>query len=201
MSDEERQTWEERYATGGYKSRQWPSELLESWVHRMPRGTALDLPCGAGRNALYLAESGFRVDAIDVSQSALDIGEAEADRRGVQVRWHQADLDTEDPPSVSYDLIVSCFYVNRTLIPRLKTWVTRNGFVVFEQHLATDLQVQGPHKNSWRMAPGELLELFSDFRIVYYEEGVFARPNDDGGESDKANALARLVACKGSPGF
>jgi SAM-dependent methyltransferase len=167
----------------------------------MPRGTALDLPCGAGRNALYLAESGFRVDAIDVSQSALDIGEAEADRRGVQVRWHQADLDTEDPPSVSYDLIVSCFYVNRTLIPRLKTWVTGNGFVVFEQHLATDLQVQGPHKNSWRMAPGELLELFSDFQIVYYEEGVFSRPNDDGGESDKANALARLVACKGSPGF
>ncbi len=164
----------------------------------MPKGRALDVPSGSGRNALYMAENGFDVDAVDISGSALKIVSESARERGLEIRTHETDLDEGSPPGPPYQLLVSCFFLNRNIIPRMKEWVADDGFVVFEQHMVTPLEVQGPASSQWRVQPNELLQLFSDFRVVHYEEGIFKHERNG---SERTNALARLVACKGEPGY
>ncbi|MCH7739299.1 MAG: methyltransferase domain-containing protein [Chloroflexi bacterium] len=198
MSDKEKSDWEERYSSGSYKARPWPSDLLEEWLPRMPKGRALDIPSGTGRNALYMAENGFEVDAVDISGSALEILNESARERGLRIRCHEIDLDQGSPPEPPYQLLVSCFFLNRNIIPRMKEWVADNGFIVFEQHMVTPLEVHGPSTQQWRVQPNELLRLFADFRVVHYEEGIFTHQRDG---AERTNALARLVACKGEPGY
>ena len=93
MSETERQEWDHRYSDGDYRPRTWPSPFLEQWIERFPRGRTLDLGCGAGRNALRLAEAGHQVDAIDISASAINMARTEAEHRGLEVAWTVADLD------------------------------------------------------------------------------------------------------------
>ena len=93
MSEIERLDWEQRYQEGEYRPRTWPSPFLEEWIGRFPVGRALDVACGAGRNALRLAEAGFQVEAIDVSASAISMARVESARRGLDVAWEVADLD------------------------------------------------------------------------------------------------------------
>ncbi len=85
MSDADRDKWDARYRQGSYRARTHPTELLAEWLPRLPRGRALDVACGAGRNALYLAEAGYEVDAIDISSVALDRLREAAQTRGVEV--------------------------------------------------------------------------------------------------------------------
>ena len=65
MSRAERDKWDARYRDGAYESRTHPTALLEAWAPRLPRGRALDVACGAGRNALYLARLGWEVAGFD----------------------------------------------------------------------------------------------------------------------------------------
>ena len=73
MSQEDREKWNQRYATDDYKKTN-PVGLLHEWAPRLKAGKALDIACGAGRNAIYLAELGFDVDAIDISSEGLNLG-------------------------------------------------------------------------------------------------------------------------------
>src|SRR5262245_50965550 len=95
MSAAERDRWDARYRDGAYESRTHATALLAAWLPRLPRGAALDVACGAGRNALYLAAQGFAVTALDISAVALERGRREAGARGLTVEWRCADLDDE----------------------------------------------------------------------------------------------------------
>ena len=195
MSRDERRRWDERYATGDYRPRTEPSAFVVSATKRIPRGRALVLACGTGRNALFLAEAGFEVEAVDVSAVAIDRARAEADRRGVTVRWRVADLDEFDLPEGAFDLVTMVRYVNRDLWPRAVAALAADGWLLCEQHLETHREVIGP-TGAFRVKPGELLRAFANLRIVEYWEGV--EPADrDGGEA----VLARLLACNGDPGW
>jgi SAM-dependent methyltransferase len=169
--------------------------LLCAWAERLPRGRALDIACGAGRNALFLAEQGYEVDAMDISATALARGEASARERGLRVNWIESDLDFTDLPSAPYDVIVMCRYVNRELFPRVKEALAEGGHLVYEHHLVASRHVNGPSTNQYRLRPNELLHLFLDLRVLHYEEGLVCE------RDDRIMALAQLVACRGSPGF
>lgn len=197
MSHDERVRWDERYASGAYVPRTRPSPFLLDWLDRIPVGRALDLATGTGRNALALAQAGFEVDALDISTVALDRARTEAGRRGLPIRWVEADLDADPLPGEGYDLITVLRYRNPRLWPRLVSCLAPHGWLLIEHHLQTSLQdVTGPRDAAFRLAPGELLEAFHDLRIVSYCEGV--EPTDDG---QGHFALARLVACAGDPGW
>ena len=198
MSEEEQLEWERRYQEGGYRPRTGPSPHLVQFIEQLPRGRALDVACGTGRNALLLAEHGYQVDAIDVSEEALRQADELAQKQGLQVHWIRADLDSELFPAGVYQAVTCSFYFNRSFIPRLKQAVAEGGYLLFEQHLRTSLPVAGPRNQEWRLEPNELLRLFHDFRIVYYEEG--ATTESHRGE-ERTLAVVRMVACKGSGGF
>lgn len=197
MSGEERAKWERRYATGDYVPRTLPTPLLVDWLDRIPVGRALDVATGTGRNALALAEAGFDVDAVDISTVALDRARAAADRRGLEVTWIASDLDTDPLPGDGYDLVTVLRYRNPRLWPRLVAALAPDGWIVVEHHLRTSRRdAAGPGNDAFRLAPGELLDVFRDLRLVHYTEAV--EPTDDG---HGLFVLARAVACAGDPGW
>lgn len=195
MSEADRVRWDVRYSTGDYLPRKEPSPALESTLHVVPPGRALVLACGTGRNALHLAEAGFEVEAIDVSSVAIDQARTEADRRGLHVQWRVADLDEVKVDDSGYDLITLIRCVNRDAVPLIVKALAPDGWLFVEQHMWTRLDVMGPGID-FRLAPGELLDAFSELRIVTYSEGI--QLSDVPG---KTTALTRLLACKGDPGW
>ena len=193
MSAAERDKWDARYREGAYENRTHPTALLAEWLPRLPRGRALDVACGAGRNALFLAENGFEVTALDISSVALDRGRRAAAERCLEISWLGEDLD-EDParalPAGPFDLIVWVRYVHRTLMPHLLARLADGGALLCEQHLATDLRVAGPTSAGFRLVPGELRIAATGLRIAYSYEGLVVDP--DG----RSVALAQLIGIK-----
>ena len=195
MSDADRERWNVRYASGEYTARTHPSALLATWIDRLPRGRALDVACGTGRNAIHLAGNGYAVDAMDISAVALARARERAEAAGVAVHWIETDLDRVEIARDAYDVIVVARFLDRPLIPRLVDALRPGGHVVYDHHYITPADVDGPRSRRFRARPNELLERFRALRVVFYEEGIVADP--DG----RRMALARLVACKGSPGY
>ncbi len=193
MSEADRAKWDTRYREGSYEARTWPSPFLETWLGRPPRtpgARALDVACGAGRNALRLAEAGYRVDGVDISAAALARAAETAAQRGLAVRWIDADLDTWQPEAGAYALVSVIRYMNRALHRRLPGALAPGGWLVFEHHFQTTEAVDGPRGDAFRLAPGELLGAFEGLRVVHHDESI--REDPDG----RRMALARLVAVR-----
>ncbi len=206
MSDADRDKWQRRYRDGAYGTRTHPSALVGEHVPgilaiqqardggRVPE--ALDLACGAGRNAVYLARLGYRVDAVDIAREALERGEQAARAAGVRVSWICRDLDDGLPPGLGpYDLIVIVRYLDLSLVSEAAERLRPGGYLVCESHLETTAAVIGPRDPHFRAAPGALRAAASTLEIVHHWEGL---TNDPDG---RAVALARLVArrLRGTP--
>ena len=189
MSEADRERWNGRYAAGEYAGRSWPSDFLKESITRLPVGRALDLACGLGRNARFLAENGWQVDAVDISDVAL--GKAEALAPTADIRWLACDLEQGFTPPADYDLILNIRYVNLPLLASLRSALRTGGALLVEQHLALPEladDVVGPRNPRFRVERGALREVAEGLRIEIDQEGLFRDPD---GESA---ALARLLA-------
>jgi SAM-dependent methyltransferase len=98
--------WNDRYATAEYVWKADPNTFLVSETTGLPMGRALDLACGEGRNAVWLADQGWTVTGVDFSDVGLDKGRRLAADRGVAVEWICGDATAWDPPAAGYDLVV-----------------------------------------------------------------------------------------------
>lgn len=188
MSQQDRTKWDTRYATGAYRARTHPSAYLTEWLDRLPRGRALDIACGAGRNALFLAAAGYAVDALDISAVALERAQAAAEARGLSINWLERDLELEPLPEARYALIVCVRYVNHTVLANIASRLAPGGCFLTEQHLHTDAEVVGPKDPRFRLRPGELAAALGTLEILECREGLVSDP--DGGQA----ALVQLVA-------
>jgi SAM-dependent methyltransferase len=104
--DARREHWNRRYAAADrIHATAVPNRFLVAEVADLAPGTALDLACGAGRNAVWLAQRGWRVTAVDFSDAALGMARDLAARCGVSVEWIEADVVTWTPPPRSHDLV------------------------------------------------------------------------------------------------
>jgi tellurite methyltransferase len=189
MSEADRSKWNQRYAEDSYRKSN-PVTLLSDWLPRIPVGRALDVACGAGRNALLLAEAGFQVDAIDISTVGLKQLERKARELGHSVNCIEHDLDEAYDFATDYDLIVVLWYVNLELIERLCACLAPGGFLLCEEHLRSDEEVIGPGNDNFRVAPGALRAAVSSLDLLLYEECLAAIP--EGGQL----ASARVVATR-----
>ena len=195
MSEDERQRWDERYASGDYGPRSWPTPLLEHWIPTFGSGRALVIACGTGRNALYLAEHGFDVTGVDISEVAIERASQEARARRLDVEFVVADID-EFVPEGAFDLITVIRYRNRELWPRLVNALTPDGWILAEHHMKTRADVSGPSSPAFRLDPGELLREFEGLRIVHYSETIELADDEE-----STYAIQRAVACNGDPGW
>jgi ubiquinone/menaquinone biosynthesis C-methylase UbiE len=101
---DDRTYWNDRYQDESFRLPAEPSRPLGEFADSLPDGRALDVATGTGRNALFLAERGNEVDAVDVSDVALRAARERAAERGLdeRINWIQADLDSYRVPAATY---------------------------------------------------------------------------------------------------
>ena len=192
MSETDRHKWDARYRAGAFTDRAHPSALLAAWIDRLPVGRALDLACGAGRNALFLARNGFDVTGVDISTVGLERAQASARTTGLNVDWQHRDLDEPFITSERFQAICLFRYVNRPLIRKLPELLAPDGLLIVEEHLAidsskVDVPIIGPTNPEFLVRPGELASLLSGLNALHHAEGIVTDP--DGRHA----ALARFV--------
>ena len=102
--------WDHRYDRDEYVWHVAPNRFLPGLVADLPRGRALDVACGEGRNAVWLAQQGWSVTAIDFSAVGVAKGERLAADTGVTVDWVVDDVTAWAPPPAAFGLVV-LFYV------------------------------------------------------------------------------------------
>ncbi len=171
MSEQDRKKWNQRYAEDSYHKNN-PVTLVEDWLPRLPPGRALDVACGPGRNAILLAQAGYRVDAIDISHEGLNLARQKAENQGLSINWIEHDLDEPYQFDSDYDLIIVLWYVNLALITRLCDCLAPGGYLLCEEHLITDQEVTGPGSLNFRVAPGVLRDAVSGVDVLLYEESI-----------------------------
>ncbi len=182
--EKDRERWNRKYM---YEEFPWkePSQIVDRFYHVARKGKALDIACGIGRNAIFLAEKGFKVDAVDISDVALN------KINHPNINTIQADLDLYRIDENSYDLIVNINFLSRRLIPYIKEGLKEGGVVIFETFtLKEGRDYFKPENREYLLRPNELLRLFSDFYILFYQEKDKMKP--DG----KKAFVSSLVAVK-----
>ena len=140
-----------------------PAPLLVHAAETLAPGRALDLACGAGRNALWLARAGWVVVAIDGAVEAVRIvheHDAAIDARVMDLETGEA-LPFEDE---SFDLVCILFYLHRPLFAEARRVVKRGGVIVSAAKM----------RGTYRIAPGELARTFADYDVLFVSEGEIA---------------------------
>ena len=188
MSQQDRDKWDQRYVEDSYQKGN-PVTLLENWINKIPAGKALDIACGAGRNAIFMAQAGFEVDAIDISREGLNKARKNAGDDLLKIRWIEHDFDQAYDFDTDYDLIIVLWYVNLNLITQLCDCLAPGGYLLCEEHLLSDVSVIGPTSSQFRVAPGQLREAVSSLTILMYDESV--ETNDSGEQVASARVVAR----------
>lgn len=188
MSRLDRDKWNQRYAEDSHRKGN-PVTLLENWIAEIPLGKALDVACGAGRNAIFMAQAGFDVDAIDISREGLNSAKKNAESQGIDINWVEHDFDQACEFETGYSLIVVLWYVNLPLICRLCDCLAPGGYLLCEEHLITDQWVAGPGNSNFRVAPGQLREAVSALNVLMYEESI--ETNEEGEQVASARVVAR----------
>ncbi len=185
MSDHSR--WEDRYRRD-HDTLPPPSAFLRGHIDALPVGRALDVACGGGRHAIFLARRGFAVDTIDVAYAGLVQVQRIARAERLPITLVQADLETFPLARGRYSLVVNSRYLQRSLWPGLKTALRPGGVLLFETFLIDQQTIGHPKNPAFLLAPNELRRAFADFEILHYEEGL---ARDDGDPAYLARLLAR----------
>ncbi len=184
---DEQSGWDKTYARKGYVFGKEPASFLVKQLPLLPKGAALDIAMGEGRNAVFLAKKGFLVDGVDISSVAIRKAEELAAESGVKLRAKVADLRKYRISPRHYDVILNFYYLQRSLVPGIKEGLKSGGVVVFETHTVDHLK--NPGAAGWNrdflLLPGELKQMFRDYEILHYSES-----------NDGRNAIASLVAKK-----
>jgi SAM-dependent methyltransferase len=169
--------WDQRYSAAGYAYGRAPNEFLAARVDAIPPGPVLDLGCGEGRNAVFLAERGYAVTAVDQSAAGLRKAEQLAAERGVAITTVQADLGKFVIRPDHWAGIVSIFcHLPKAIRLPLYASVVRglrpDGVLLMEAY--TPAQVGrgtgGPSDPDWMMSLDRLKEEFPSLEWVLAEE-------------------------------
>ncbi len=138
-------------------------------------GRALDLACGRGRNAMYLAQEGFQVEAWDRDAEALEGLRSTADALGLSAPTTRL-VDLEQAPEIppaSVDLITVFYYLQRDLVPTIVRALKPGGILVYETFLIDNHErFNHPRRREFCLNHNELLSLFRELRVLTYREGA-----------------------------
>jgi SAM-dependent methyltransferase len=175
--------WDQRYRAGDQVF-ETPAPLVVQFAAGLAPGSALDLASGPGRNAIYLAELGWCVTAVDGSSIGIEL--LRANNPSIDARAVDLESDGFAIAPAAFDLVLCCYYLQRSLILRIKTALRPGGLLIVIVHLAAADQAQGTPTRAY---PDELRAFFPGWTILHYREG-------EPGESGHRHAVAELVARK-----
>jgi SAM-dependent methyltransferase len=181
--------WEERYRSRARAAEDYqaaPTPLVMQVSGQLAPGRALDLASGAGRNALWLAQHGWQVTAVDGAATAIAALREQARTAGLAIDARVADLKqhtfTIEP--AAFDLVTICYYLQRDLFARAKSGVRAGGVLLAIVH--TTEGDEEPTES--RLPPGELAQYFNGWEILHLREG---RSSDTAHKRSVAEIVAR----------
>jgi SAM-dependent methyltransferase len=192
VADADRERWDARHSAAGTAGDPvpMPPDALRGRLHVLPSGgRALDVACGRGGVAVWLAGRGFAVDAVDISGSALAAGADLARRHGAgdRVRWWHHDLDAGLPAGCAgpYAVVVCQRFRDPARYPDLAARLAPGGLLVVTVLSEVD---EGP--GPYRASAGELLRAFGGLEVLHHverdgEAGLVARAPVTGRASDR----------------
>jgi SAM-dependent methyltransferase len=151
-----------------------PSPWVTRFAPLIGSGEVLDLACGSGRHAKWLAARGHPVLAVDRDESALALA------AGQGITTMQADLEKEGVPwpfeAGRFAAIVVANYLHRPLFPHIVTSLADGGVLIYETFAAGNEQFGKPSNRNFLLRSGELLSLCAGLRIVAFEDGYVDQP-------------------------
>jgi 2-polyprenyl-3-methyl-5-hydroxy-6-metoxy-1,4-benzoquinol methylase len=171
VGEADRERWDARHAAAGAAGAgpaPAPPDALRGRTELLPSGgRALDVACGRGAVAVWLAARGFAVDAVDVSPVALEAGRELAAREGVAelVRWWLHDLDRGIPGAGHYDVLVCQRFRDPARYGELAARLAPGGLLV-----VTVLSEVGEGPGPFRAPPGELPAAFGGLEVLHHVE-------------------------------
>ncbi len=160
--------WDERYKQGEHLNDK-PHPLVMEFAAKLKPGRALDMACGVGRHALYLAERGWQVTAVDSSNVAIEMLLERASKLSLQVDARVADLETGEfviEPN-NFDLIVNCCYLQRNLFPAISAGVKLGGCALAVVAMVDDDPAVKPMNPAFLLQPGELRAKFDGWELLH----------------------------------
>ena len=141
MSIQDKEKWDSKYLKKSQLLEpRGASVNLKNYLGHCSGTKALDLACGAGRNSIFLGESGFDVDSIDIAKIALDALDAEAKKQNLSSKINTilVDLDRYKIKQNMYDIIVITNFLDRELLKRAKNALKIGGILFVETYMISD---------------------------------------------------------------
>jgi len=162
---EDKQRWNEKYLVAPMPKE--TSEILVENIALANKGRALDIACGMGRNTHYLADNGFIVDAVDLSDYALD-----QVRDADNINKIDADLDNYEFKENTYDLIIKINYLDRKMFQGIIKALKKDGIFIYETFVKTPTGegYHNPTNPDFHLDLNELPKAFSELEIISYQE-------------------------------
>jgi 2-polyprenyl-3-methyl-5-hydroxy-6-metoxy-1,4-benzoquinol methylase len=190
-----REDWDRRYAEVENLWAVKPNRFLVGEVAELAPGRALDLACGEGQNAIWLASLGWDVTGVDYSEVAIAKARTRAERDGVAVDFRCADLVEFEPEPGAYDFVL-IFYLHispherREVLAKATKALTPGGTLIFVGHDLTNMTegVGGPSDPSIHVTPDEIA---SELPRVVIEKAKRVFRDVTGEERDAIDALVR----------
>jgi SAM-dependent methyltransferase len=179
--------WDERYAGDDLVWSAEPNRFLVAEVETLPPGRALDLACGEGRNAVWLAERDWEVTGVDFSNVGLDKARRLAEARGVPARWELADVTEYTPAPQSFDLVIVMYLhlpeaARRVAFRHAAASVAAGGTLLIVGHDITNRSdgFGGPSDTAVLYGPEDVVADLDGLEAVKAERVRRPVPTDDG---------------------
>jgi tellurite methyltransferase len=186
MNEAEHADWDERHRG---KAARDVEPFLAAMLERIPRGVALDVAAGRGRNALALARAGIRVIAVDYSAEAMRLLAATLRAERLAIWPVVANLDNFHLKDESLDAIVNINFLDRALFPKFERALRPGGVLIAETFLVDQAAIGHPRDPRFLLGHGELRALAGGLEVEEFREGLVTYPNGD--RAFRASMVAR----------
>ncbi len=177
ISQDAKTQWDEKYSRPTFIFGKSPAQFLSENYHFIPfEGTVLDMGMGEGRNAVFLAQKGYKVTGVDISSVAVRKAALLAQEFGVKIKGVVASMN-EYRPSAPFDAIVCFYYVDRALIDKIKSWLRPGGILIYEAFTTREKIKRGSSEvnDHEYLKEQELLKIFPGMRVLKYEEPLHGK--------------------------
>src|SRR6476661_3142724 len=179
MELDEKSSWNKKYSEGSHGSLE-PDPFLVSaydeFLFATTPGLALDVAGGVGRHSIWLAQRGWRVKLLDISEVGIQQAEENANRTGTaeSISKQIRDLNTmSDLGREQYDLVVVFFFLQRELFPALLDATKPGGILIYKTYTTEQKNFSGgPSHPMFLLEPNQLLHAFRSMRVLHYHETI-----------------------------
>lgn len=172
--------WDRIYSESSEEIHPAAQVLTENSFLLPQQGTALDIACGLGSNAVFLAERGLLVTAWDISSVAIDKLKAYAVQEGLKINACQQKITANSFKECSYDVIIMSRFLDRSLSDAIIEALKPDGLLFYQTFTREKITLKPPHNPDYLLAENELLKMFSPLRVIFYRENALIGEQSQG---------------------